>query len=451
MANTYLTRTSGSPTNALKWTYSFWVKLKDVSNDIFLLDFNTDGNNRSNVGFFGSDGEFQVYEKVSGSTSQLVRTSRVFRDPNAWYHIVVSCDRTLSTAADRTKIYVNGSRITSFASETQPTQNATGIINTAVNTLIGKYSDGSLYFSGSLAHVHFIDGTAYAASTFGETNSTSGIWVPKFAPSVSYGNNGFFLKFENSGAMGTDSSGNSNTFAVGGGTLTQNVDTPTNNFSTWNVIMNNAEDGDWANGNLTIGPNGDDTYLYAPTTIGVSSGKWYSEHMITGGNGYGMLGAISEDNIVDGFRQQTGLGTLANSFGFRCRDGAIRMASSNTTYGSAPGTSSAILGMALDMTNKKVWYHINGTYVTYGGGVGNPGAGTYGFDFSSLSGSTFLITCGDDTASGYGNFKSNFGSGYFGTAAVSSANADANGHGIFEYAVPSGFYTLNTKNLKEFG
>ena len=167
------------------------------------------------------------------------------------------------------------------------------------------------------------------------------------------------------------------------------------------------------------------TYLYAPTTIGVSSGKWYSEHMITGGNGYGMLGAISEDNIVDGFRQQTGLGSLTNSFGFRCRDGAIRMGSSNITYGSAPGTSSAILGMALDMDNKKVWYHVNGTYVTYGGGVGNPGAGTYGFDFSSLSGDTFLITCGDDTSGGYGNFKSNFGNGYFGTTAVSSEGTNA--------------------------
>jgi len=452
MATTYLSRTSGSPTNALKFTYSFWVKVASIStsDDTFLLDFNTDDNNRSNIGFNTAQ-QLVVYEKVSGSTVHLVVTNRVFRDPSAWYHITVKVDKTQSTASDRTKIYVNGVEETSLSANTYPPQNTAGMINTAVSTLIGKYSQNTYYFDGSLTHVHFVDGTAYDASTFGETDSTSGIWKPKTAPSVTYGNNGFFLKFENSGAMGTDSSGNSNTFAVGGGTLTQNVDTPTNNFSTWNVIMNNAEDGDWANGNLTIGPNGDDTYLYAPTTIGVSSGKWYSEHMITGGNGYGMLGAISEDNIVDGFRQQTGLGTLANSFGFRCRDGAIRMASSNTTYGSAPGTSSAILGMALDMTNKKVWYHINGTYVTYGGGVGNPGAGTYGFDFSSLSGSTFLITCGDDTASGYGNFKSNFGSGYFGTAAVSSANADANGHGIFEYAVPSGFYTLNTKNLKEFG
>ena len=450
MANTYLTRTAGTPTSALKFTYSFWVKIGSIStsDDTFLLDFNTDDNNRSNIGFNTAQ-QLVVYEKVSGSTVHLVVTNRVFRDPSSWYHICVTVDKTQSTASDRTKIYVNGVQETSLSANTYPPQNTAGMINTAVNTLIGKYSQNTYYFDGSLSHVHFVDGTAYDASTFGSTDSVTGEWKINTSPSITMGNNGFTILKD--GNTITDQSANSNNFTLAGGTLTNTEDCPSNNFATWNVIMNNAEDGNWSNGNTTIAPNGDGTYLYAPTTIGVSSGKWYSEHMITGGNGYGMLGAISEDNIVDGFRQQTGLGTLTNSFGFRCRDGAIRMASSNTTYGSAPGTSSPILGMALDMDNKKVWYHINGTYVTYGGGVGNPGSGTYGFDFSSLSGSTFLITCGDDTASGYGNFKSNFGSGYFGTAAVSSANADANGHGIFEYAVPSGFYTLNTKNLKEFG
>lgn len=448
MATTYLSKNLPANQNSLhKWTYSGWVKRGDLGAEIYMFNFYDDDNNRG--GFrFDSDDTLQYYDRIGGSTVCNKKTNRVFRDTSAWYHVMVAVDKSVSSPD--TKIYVNGVEETSFGTDTDYSQNQTTKINDNDNLYINSYNGSANIASQIQTHVHWVSGYTLTPTTFGESDSVSGIWKPKTAPSVTYGTNGFFLKFENSAAMGTDSSGNSNTFTVSGN-LTQNVDTPTNNFSTWNVIMNNAEDGDWANGNLTIGPNGDNTYLYAPTTIGVSSGKWYSEHMITGGNGYGMLGAISEDNIVDGFRLQTGLGTLANSFGFRCRDGAIRMASSNTTYGSAPGTSSAILGMALDMTNKKVWYHINGTYVTYGGGVGNPGAGTYGFDFSSLSGSTFLITCGDDTASGYGNFKSNFGSGYFGTAAVSSANADANGHGIFEYAVPSGFYTLNTKNLKEFG
>jgi hypothetical protein len=448
MASTYLSRTSSTPTNALKWTLSAWVKISGIANDTFLLDFNTDTNNRSQIGFSndGSQPRILVYEKVSGSTSQEIITSRLFRDPSAWYHIVVSCDRTLATSSDRTKIYVNGVQETSFTSATYPTQNVTGIINTAVSTLIGKYSQSTLYFDGSMTHFHFIDGTAYDASTFGETDATTGIWKPKTAPSVTYGTNGFFLKFENSGSMGLDSSGNANNFTVNGN-LTQTVDTPTNNFPTWNLIMNNIQTGTWSNGNLSIQPNGDAEYLYAPLTFGVSSGKWYSEHMITGGNGYGMLGAISENNIIEGFRTQTGMGTLTNSFGFRCRDGFMRMSSTNTAYGSAPGVSSSILGMALDMDNKKVYYSINGVWQN----SGNPSTGTNGFDFSSLTGDTFLITIGDDTSSGYGNFKSNFGNGYFGTTAVSSATSDESGLGIFEYTVPSGYYALCTKNINTQG
>jgi hypothetical protein len=199
MASTYLSRTSSTPTNALKWTFSAWVKISGIANDTFLLDFNTDTNNRSQIGFSNDSSEprFMVYEKVTGSTSQLITTSRLFRDPSAWYHIVVSCDRTLATSSDRTKIYVNGVQETSFTSATYPTQNVTGIINTAVSTLIGKYSQSTLYFDGCLAHYHFIDGTAYDASDFGETDATTGIWKPKTSPSVTYGTNGFFLKFEN--------------------------------------------------------------------------------------------------------------------------------------------------------------------------------------------------------------------------------------------------------------
>ena len=273
----------------------------------------------------------------------------------------------------------------------------------------------------------------------------------KTSPSVTYGTNGFFLKFENSGAMGTDSSGQSNTFTVNG-TMTQNVDTPTNAFATWNPRMNSAEDGEWSNANLTIQPNGDAVQIYAPITFPLSKGKWYSEHMITGGNGYGSLGLSGASNISDIFRTGEEPGLTAPSFAFRCINGGIKMNNANTSYGSAPGTSDAILGMAVDIDNKKVWYHVNGTYVTYGGGVGDPAGGNYGFDWSSLSDDFgWLHVCGDSENNGYGNWKSNFGSGFFGTAAVASANADANGFGAFEYTVPSGYYAICTKNIKEFG
>ena len=118
MATTYLTRTSGTPTNALKWTFSAWVKIASISGDTFLLDFYSDGNNRSQIGFAFSTKSFLLNELVSGSTSQLFISNRKFRDNSGWYNIVVSCDRTLATAGDRTKIYFNGVRETSWSTQT---------------------------------------------------------------------------------------------------------------------------------------------------------------------------------------------------------------------------------------------------------------------------------------------------------------------------------------------
>ena len=197
MATTYLSRTSGTPTNALKWTFSAWVKLGEVINgDRWLLDFYTDGVNRSQIGWTNDNSKPQliVYELVSSSASQLFTSAQAFTDISAWYNIVVSCDRTLATAADRTKIYINGERMTSFhTTPTYPSQNVTGIINTAVGTLIGKYNQSGIYYNGLMSHVNFVDGTAYPASTFGSTDSTTGQWKINTSPSVTYGNNGFFI------------------------------------------------------------------------------------------------------------------------------------------------------------------------------------------------------------------------------------------------------------------
>jgi hypothetical protein len=103
-------------------------------------------------------------------------------------------------------------------------------------------------FDGLMAHVHFIDGTAYDASAFGETDATTGIWKPKTAPVVTYGTNGFFLKFENSASFGTDSSPNGNNFTVNG-TMTQTIDTPSNVFATWNPLYRGTHNNLFSNGN----------------------------------------------------------------------------------------------------------------------------------------------------------------------------------------------------------
>ena len=455
MASTRIYRTAGTPTSTKKFTLSFWMKKTDLDIDQFVFNTTTDADNRSQVEF-NTDDQMNFICKVGGSQIARLRTTRRFKDQSAWYHIVAVLDTTESTSTDRLKLYINGVRELAadngFANETYPSQNAD--VNVSGTHTIGSYYNGSSasnYFNGLLTHVHFVDGTAYQASTFGETDSTSGIWKAKTSPSITYGTNGFFLKFENSGNLDLDSSGNNLTFTTSG-TLTQNSDTPSNVFPCWNPDINDGEGGIWSNANLTIAPDGDSSYLYAPITMPLSKGKWYSEHMITGGNGYGSIGFVGASNVSNVFRSGGEPGSHTPSFAFRCINGGIKMNDANTTYGSAPGTSDAILGIAIDIDNKKVWYSINGTYVTYGGGVGDPAGGNYGFDWSSLSDDFgFLMYCGDSENTGYGNFKSNFGSGVFGTTAVASANADANGHGAFEYAVPSGYYAICTKNIKEFG
>jgi hypothetical protein len=381
------------------------------------------------LGFFGS---------ISGSQSVYLLTTRVFRDVSAWSHIVIAVDTTQSTAADRVKIYVNGTQETAFDQSSYPAQNVEFRLAKASNVQeIGTINNGS-HFDGLLTHFHFIDGTQYAATDFGETDSTSGIWKPKTSPSVTYGSNGFFLKFENSGAMGTDSSGNSNTFTVNG-TLTQNVDTPSNNFATLNPL--NPSAGTLSNGNLTL------TASTSPeATFGVSSGKWYWEtKLITQISSEQIIGVCNETFSNSG----SSIGSDSNAWGYiiqsNSNNGQAYHNGSTTQYSTF--TTNDILIIALDMDNQAIYFGKNGTWQNSGDPTS--GSSKTGAIYTNLPTSGFIFPCFRTTSSGV--ISANFGSGFFGTTAVASANADGNGFGAFEYAVPSGYYALCTKNIKEFG
>ena len=439
MATTYLTRTSGTPTNALKWTYSFWVKISALSttDDTFLLDFNTDDNNRSNIGFNGSQ-QLVVYEKVSGSTSQLFTSNRLFRDNSGWYNIVVSCDRTLATAGDRTKIYINGVQETSWASQTNPTQNTTGIINTAVNTLIGKYSQNTYYFNGCLSHVHFVDGTAYAASTFGSTDSTTGEWEINTSPTVTYGNNGFFI-LKNDNVI-NDQSGNANNFTLGGGTLTKTEDCPSNVFATLNPLYYAASQYTLSQGNNSI-VYATDSSRSAFGTIAMTDGlgKFYWEVKIVSDpnnkGAYGICDDLYPDlNATGAFIDYSGgYGYFANGQSYNGGTGA--------SFGDAI-TTGDIVGVALDMDNRKLYFSKNGTWQNSGDPTS--GATGTGAAYTVAAGKTYLpaIRVRNGT-----NGAFNFGNGFFGTTQISSEGTNASGNGKFEYDVPTGYTALSTKGL----
>ena len=442
MASVRISRTPASGGNRKTFTFSAWIKranLEDTTQTL-LMAGDSDGNNNISV-LHLKDNKLEFYTWVSGYQFQMT-TNRLFRDTSAWYHIVVAVDTTQNTALDRVKFYVNGTQETSLANSSAPSQDYDTFINHTVLHGVANYNAGSSqYFSGCMAHVHFTDGYAYDASTFGETDSTSGIWKPKTNPSVTYGTNGFFLKFENSGNLDLDSSGNNLTFTTSG-TLTQNVDTPSNNFAILNPLIQSGV-GTLTNGNLTHSSTAGISHTIS--SFGITKGKWYAEAKYTGGGNYNGVGFVSEPILptttawynspynatltyTNVYNNGSGLGTYAT-----------------------PSTND-IIGMAVDADNGFIYFSNNGTFGN--SGVPTSGStGTGGIATSVFSGNTNTIffASEQDATPGTRNAEWNFGSGFFGTTAVASANADANGFGAFEYAVPSGYYALCTKNIKEFG
>ena len=452
MASTYLSTTSTSATLATKYTISFWVKRSKPGADMRMFNNYVDGNASGQL-YFNATDQLNLYDVSGGSSAMALITNRKFRDPNAFMHIVIAVDTTQNTSSDRAKIYVNGTQETSLATSTYPSQNhslSMQAVSASGQRRIGSHNGGGDYFDGSLAHFHFIDGLAYAASTFGETDSTSGIWVPKTSPSVTYGNNGFFLKFANSGNMDLDSSGNNLTFATSG-TLTQNVDTPSNNACIINGVSNEASGFTFANAN-TSATFASGSWKTIQGTLGANKGKWYYETKWNGTGAY-MAGWTSVDFMNKSPVNYVGHTHAEPSYAIQASDGSIYYSTSSAVTQDDSGwgdtfTSSDIIGCAIDIDNGKLYWSKNGTWMN--SGVPTSGStGTGAFNIADTATNYFWQPVMSSYNSAQGMF--NFVSGYFGTTQVSSANADANGHGAFEYAVPSGYYALNTKNLKEFG
>ncbi|BAQ91392.1 spry domain protein [uncultured Mediterranean phage uvMED] len=447
MASSYLSRASGTPTSTRKFTISFWFKKCRQGADSFLVSSFTDASNRMQVNL-NSDDTIDFVCKVSASNVIRKKPNRKLRDPSSFYHITVAVDTTLGTAADRCKFYINGSQETSFASETNPSQNAD--VNVSGDHFIGAYDNGgspALFFDGLMTHIHYTDGYTYQASDFGESDSVSGIWKPKTAPSVTYGTNGFFLKFENSGAMGTDSSGNSNTFTTGG-TLTQNVDTPSNNFATFNPldVPEVGEKPTYSYGNLQ-GVSTNAGHINGISSLAVETGKFYAEFKITARSGatddfIGVIaspaGDLGSTNINTSASNNKSYGITGGGFKYEAGIGS----------GSYSGTYAIndIIGVGLDVTNNRLYFSKNGQWQN---GT-NWDSATPNSYITLPSGNTWHFLCGDTANSQNYTWQGNFGQGYFGTTQVASAGTAPSEGGIFEYNCPSGYQALCTKGINSF-
>jgi hypothetical protein len=437
MATTNLTKTPATAGNRNQWTWSAWVKRSTTGSASSLFGvYYSSGAYQDNL-YFQSSGKLDWFIWNNNAYAGRIITDRLFRDVSAWYHVVCVYDNTLATATDRMKLYVNGVRETSLSNVTNPVQNSTlSNVNTTNPFILGNDGNGNNHFDGSMSHVHFIDGTAYDASTFGETDTTTGIWKPKTAPTVTYGTNGFFLKFENSASFGTDSSPNANNFTVNG-TMTQTIDTPSNVFATWNPLSAFTHPPTFSNGNLTAAiPTSGGAFR---ATLAVSKGKWYCETKLNTLNNC-MIGVqpINSTYSTNIFNDTAGVGLYSTS-------GTIYRNTSN--LGSIASMADGdIIGMAIDLDNNNIYFSKNGQYASGLSGSWNQAFGT-AYAISLSSGNDYTVASSNGSSGTTSNISTNFGNGYFGTTPVSSAENPDDGIGIFEYEVPTGYRALCTKSI----
>ena len=441
----YLSKTFGSSGNRKTWSFSTWVKRTRLANGNMNI-IGTDYTSLAEAYLIFRPGErlmYQQYESGGAGNLYTLETNMTFKDTSAFYHILLVWDTTQSTSSDRIKMYINGSQITSFNSSTYPTQNLDGVWNSNRVHYVGDDAIDGTNFDGYLAETIFVDGQALTPTSFGATNPVTNIWEP-IAYTGTYGTNGFKLDYSDSSNLGDDTSGNGNDFAVNNLTsIDQSTDTPSNNFAIGNILDNGADKSPvFSNGNISYSV-GSAVWRFVTSTIGVSSGKWYMEQKI---GSYAFAGVtdlyhITANSYAD---SDSFVGSEALSVGYYSQDGNKYTSNSASSYGNT-FTTNDIIGTALDMDNGYVYFSKNGTFQNSGDPTsGSTGTGGIALPTSSNSTGTFLFM-----PSLYnGTMDVNYGSPAY---SISSGNSDANGHGNFEYAVPSGYFALCTKNLAEFG
>ena len=417
----YLSRSYSSAGNRRTWTFSCWAKI---------------GTPAHHSTYFGANNAFQLEFHSSGAMiawktgGDFMKTTALFRDVSAWYHIVWAFDTTQSTAANRVKLYINGTEITSWATASYPSENEELEINNAVAHYVGDYHTGtSENMDGYLAEVCLVDGQQLDATSFGEFDSASPtIWKPKeILTKLDFGTNGFYLQFKNSSSLGTDSSTGGNNFTVNNLTsIDQTTDTCTNNFATLNALSSRSNNGTFSEGNTKFVGTMDGDWTVG--TMAATAGKWYWEVKANEAN-YLMLGITTTDIISD---NPTGSLSGDGFMGFRNTDKFYNFGTLVTS--SYSFSDNDIFSFMLDLDAGDCEFYQNDTLKQT-------------ITLPTDKGDTWIPIIGDTYDVTDGNYNINFGNP---SVAISSGNTDPNGYGNFEYATKSG-YAWNTKNLAEFG
>jgi hypothetical protein len=429
-ASAYLSRTPASAGNRKKWTWSAWVKRGIIdANYQTLFSGSTNATGTNTLSYVAWANDYSLILNDWNGTAFSVKSSAVYRDPSAWYHIVVAVDTTQATASNRVSMYVNGVQITSFALANYPTQNYDFQINNAVIQTIGSAywsSAPNLISDGYQTEINFIDGQALTPSSFGSTNAITGVWQPAKYTGT-YGTNGFYLNFSDNSSntattIGKDYSGNGNNWTpnnisvTAGATYDSMTDVPTltsataANYCVLNPLqvtaasIGTASDG---NSSWSCGVSASYGKIYGTMAI-PSTGKYYWEVTVgsTVGLEVGIISASDQSNNYSGYSP--------NGYTYYI-DGTKGNNNVYTSYG-ASFTTGNVIGVAYDAGA--------GTLVLY---KNNTSQGTA---FSGLTG-TYVATLGNASSSVSTSAKINFG------------------QQPFTYTPPTGYVALNTYNLPD--
>ena len=434
----YLNRTPSSASNRKTWSWSAWVKRSALGTNQKLFSAGT-GSAYFALAFNTSD-QIQVDSFGTGANAFYMHTGdRIFRDTSAWYSVIAILDTTESTGSDRFKLYINGSQVTLTVGTNVPPSNADQLVNSTIEHKIGNsaYGSTSNYFDGYLTDIYFIDGLALTPSSFGSTDS-NGVWQ-RGTYSGTFGTNGFhLLDFENEATIGDDSSGNSNDYTANNLSDTAGagndvlLDFPTNgsesdtgaggevsgNYATFLANSPVSRACTFSNGNLDVvigsgfgGTNNDG--IRAVSNIGITSGKFYFEHVITGGSkARSNVGVISDITNV-GFNGNHWIGSRSTDYIVWSNNGDAYNGGSATSYG-VGWTTGDIIGCAFDADAGNLYIYKNGTVMN----SGTPA-------FTGLTNGPYYFICAENNS----NITVNFG------------------QRPFEHNAPSGYKCLNTTNL----
>jgi hypothetical protein len=433
------TNNTGETSNKIG-TYSGWLKRSTIALDGMMFEGkDLDANNYTQI-YFQATGKLTVY----GSGTMDIVSTALFRDPTAWYHVCVAIDTTQGTAANRVKIYVNGVQVTSLTNGNgdaveYPDQN--DVIYFAVNgdqQAIGIREDGALLWNGYFAEVVYIDGTQLTPTSFGEFDEDSGIWKPIKVSGLTFGNNGCYLDFEDSSALGNVVAGRTAVdFTVTNLTaVDQTTDTCTNNFATLNPLFPEANVA-YTFGNTVATADGSTNWSSTISTVGLVSGKWYWEWTATSTNNV-FVGIASEvlvnSTLISDDTPYDQNGLILYFAGRRKTVDGTDTETHFTAFGS--GTMSAALDF--DSGTRTITMYHNGSQ------TGDTINLTANFAAGEPVFPVFMVNAGSNPSI----INVNFGNPSY---ANSSSAADGDGFGNFEFAPPSGYFAICTKNLAEYG